>query len=90
DWAGRSIDNAYAAQRIRNEPLVEITQVKGTSETHPMLSPEDEWAGFEIMPFRVATTLYSEPKGSYARDALKEGLALADAGISNAYQFGFV
>ena len=63
NWAGEPIDNAYAQQRIRNEPLVELTQVKGTSETHPLLSPEDEWANFEIMPFRVATTLYSEPKG---------------------------
>ena len=42
------------------------------------------------MPYRVATTLPSEPKGSYAREALLDGLALADAGITNAYQFGFV
>ena len=90
NWAGEPIDNAYAQQRIRNEPLVELTQVKGTSETHPLLSPEDEWANFEIMPFRVATTLYSEPKGSYARDALRKGLTLQDNGMTNAYQFGFV
>ena len=90
DWAGQPLDEAYALQRIRNEPLVEVTQVKGTSETHPMLSPEDEWANFEIMPFRVATTLYSEPKGSYARDALRRGLTLQDSGLSNAYQFGLV
>ena len=90
DWAGQPIDEAYAKQRIRNEPLVELTQVKGTSETHPTLSPEDEWANFEIMPFRVATTLYSEPKGSYARDALRRGLTLQDNNLTNAYQFGFV
>ena len=90
DWAGKPVDDEWAQKRIRNEPLVEITQVKGTSETHPMLSDSDEFADFEIMPYRVATTWPSEPKGSYAREALLDGLALADAGITNAYQFGFV
>jgi hypothetical protein len=90
DWFEAPIDTDYANQRIRNEPLVELTQVKGTSETHPLLSPEDEWANFEIMPYRVATTLYSEPKGSYAREALLNGLTLEDQGIPNAYQFGFI
>ncbi len=90
DWAGDPLDDAYAEQRIRNEPVVELTQIKGTSETHPMLSDNDEWADFEIMPYRVATTLYSEPNGSYARQALLNGLTLADGGITNAYQFGFV
>ena len=50
DWAGNPLDDAYSSQRIRNEPLMEITQIKGTSETHPLLSDNDEWAGFEIMP----------------------------------------
>lgn len=90
DWAGDPLDDEYAAQRLRNEPLVELTQVKGTSETHPLLSDTDEWADFEIMPFRIATTLYSEPNGSYARQALLNGLTLQDKGIANAYQFGFV
>ncbi len=90
DWAGNPIDNDYAVQRVRNEPLVEITQVKGTSETHPLLSTTDEWANFEIMPFRVASPEYSEPKGSYVRDALRSGLALESQGVENPYRFGFI
>lgn len=90
DWAGDPLDDDYAAQRIRNEPLVEVTQIKGTSETHPMLSDNDEWADFELMPYRVGTSLPSQPSGSYAREALLNGLTLQDRGITNAYQFGLV
>ncbi len=90
DWAGDPMDDDYAAQRLRNEPVVELTQVKGTSETHPALSVNDEWADFEIMPFRVATRLESQPSGSYAREALLNGLKLEDQGILNPYRFGFV
>lgn len=90
DWAENPIDDAYAQQRIRNEPLVEVTQVKGTSETHPVLSDNDEWAGFEIMPYRVATSLPSEPHGSYAREALLNGIGFQDKDIANPYKFGLV
>jgi len=48
-----------------------VTQLKGTSETHPLLSDTDEWAGFEIMPFRVGTKLPSKPEGSYVREAYR-------------------
>jgi hypothetical protein len=90
DWANNPMDDNYADLRMRNEPLIEITQIKGTSETHPVLSDSDEWANFEIMPFRVATNLFSEPKGSYAREALLNGLAFQDKGIANPYKFGFI
>ena len=90
DFAGDPIDDDYAVQRIRNEPLVEITQIKGTSETHPLLSTTDEWADFELMEFRVATTLPSQPEGSYVRDALRRGLALEAQGLTNPYAFGVI
>ena len=90
DWAGDPLDDEYAEQRLRNEPLVEITQVKGTSDTHPLLSKNDEWADFEIMRFRIATTLASEPRGSYVRNAYLRGLGLEEEGTVNPYKFGLI
>ncbi len=90
NFAGEPIDAAYAETRMRNEPLVEITQVKGTSDTHPFLSPNDEWADFEIMPYRIAQWNRSRPRGSYVRNAYQRGLKLqAERGV-NPYQFGLV
>ena len=90
DWAGNPMDDDYASQRMRNEPLVEITQVKGTSDTHPLLSPEDKWADFGIMNNRVASPFYSHPKGSYVRDAYLRGLSLEAEYKINPYKFGLV
>jgi hypothetical protein len=90
DWAGDPIDDEYATQRRRNELLVEITQVKGTSDTHPSLSKTDEWADFEIMPYRISTLLPSEPSGSYVREALRRGLAMEGGGVVNPYKFGLI
>ena len=53
DSKGRPIDAAWAADRLNNEPLTEIKQVKGTSETTPELSPNDEFASFEIMNYLI-------------------------------------
>ena len=90
--SGQHTDNLSTCgqRRIRNEPLVEITQVKGTSETHPELSPNDEWADFEIMPYKVATTILSDPPGSYVRDAYLRGLTLEASGVTNPFVFGLV
>ncbi len=89
-WDGTPVDTEYASLRVRNEPLVEVTQVKGTSETHPFLSPNDEWADFEIFPYRIATWLTSRPRGSYVRDAYLTGLQIERRTGVNPYRFGIV
>jgi hypothetical protein len=91
DTEGRPIDAAYAASRTRNEPLVEMKQLKGTSETHPILSPNDEYASFEIMSVLLGNPPGRVPHivGSYARQALKDGLALEETKGFNPYKFGF-
>ena len=75
-----------------NEPIVEITQVKGTSETHPLLSPDDDWADFEIMDTRVGSIppTYSKPSGSYVREAYLNGLTLEFTRQGNPYKFGLI
>jgi hypothetical protein len=90
---GSPIDRAWAEQRARNEPIVEVIQIKGQSETLPVLSPEDEWAAFEMVPWRTLNpSLSSRPKGSYVRDALKTGLLLRDeTGVGvNPYRMGMI
>ena len=89
-WDGSAFDADYGAQRMRNEPLVENTQVKGTSDTHPLLSPNDEWANFEIMPLRIASTLPSRPQGSYVREAYLNGLVMQEDAGFNPYKFGVI
>jgi hypothetical protein len=89
DFAGEPLTAEYAEQRMRNEPVIEVTQSKGTSETHPVLSPNDEFADFELFPeLLVADGRIGNVPGSYARDGLKRGIRLyADRGF-NPYEFG--
>ncbi len=88
--AGAPIDVDYAEQRLRNEPLVEVTQVKGTSDTHPLLSPNDEWADFEIMNYTIGTSFLAQPKGGYVRDAYLSGLQLESRLGANPFKFGLI
>ena len=90
DYNGGPIDGAYVNQRLRNEPLVEITQAKGTSETHPFLSKNDEWANFEAKTNIEGENLISNLKGSYVRDAYLRGLIIEEKGLSNPFKFGVI
>ncbi len=91
DTYGRPIDAAYAASRTRNEPLTEIKQIKGASETHPLLSPSDELASFEILSYLLGNPPGRIPHifGSYVRQALKDGIAMQETKGFNPYKLGF-
>ncbi len=89
-FTGEELDSDYADTRMRNEPLIEIVQIKGQSDTHPLLSPNDEWADFEIMPYQIGSRLSSQASGSYAREALGNGLAMAAESGFNPFRFGFI
>ncbi len=92
DSYGRPIDAAWASSRDRNERLVEIKQIKGASETHPLLSPTDEFANYEMfsgllgLPPDVGRIDHIH--GSFARQALKDGIAMQDTRGYNPYKFG--
>lgn len=89
---GNPIDEAYAKRRARFEPVVEVTQIKGDSETHETLSPDDEFAQFETFPFYLQqnTEPYVPGKGDYARAALRTGLELEQKIGINPFQFGMI
>jgi hypothetical protein len=89
----KPLDRDYAARRARWEPLYETTQMKGDGETHPALSPNDEFANFERWD---KGQLGPEPKKpemiprEYTREALKRGLAYeAKLGV-NPWKFGLI
>ncbi len=91
DTDGRPITADYAQTRSRWEPVAEVTQMKGDSETHPLLSPTDEFAGFEFYKFlRNEEPGDAENPGSFLRSALKRGLAIEqDVGV-NPYKLGMI
>ena len=92
-YDGSPLTTAYAESRARNEPINEVVQMKGQSMSHPILSPNDEFADFELYPYTFSLKKprpLSEPKNSYARDALKEGLAYEQSLGTNPFKFGFI
>ncbi len=92
-FAGKPLTGAGAETRARWEPLFEITQSKGTSEQHPSLSPNDEFASFEIWDKGNLNVVPKKPgmiEHEYAREALKNGLAIEEKVGANPFKFGFV
>ena len=93
-YDGRRFDTDYVTNRIKWEPLYEITQIKGDGETHPFLSPDDEFADYEtwdkgnldLSVAKSSNMLASE----YGREALKRGLEIEAALGTNPYKFGLI
>jgi len=91
---GEPLDRAYAKMSNRWEPLFEVSQVKGDSESHPKLSPSDEFADFENWDtFNISNTRKKEDwmlQYEYARGVLKHGLRKeAQLGV-NPFKFGLI
>jgi len=91
---GGAIDADYANKRMEWEPLVEATQIKGDSETHPELAPEDEFADFERFDFYLQAFPqaqgYRAQQGDTVRSALKSGLELRETIGVNPFKFGMI
>ncbi|TNE34527.1 MAG: DUF3604 domain-containing protein, partial [Alphaproteobacteria bacterium] len=86
----------YAKRRAMHEPVVEATQIKGDSETHPFLSPNDEFASFGVKGWELGNlplTHKTTPDmlaGNYIREALKRGISLEQKLGVNPYAFGLI
>ena len=95
-YDGSPIDAAYVKTRALREPIVEVTQIKGDSETHPFLSPNDEFAEFGVAGWdkcNLSCTEDMPPEsygGSYVREALKRGLQLTLTVGANPFKFGMI
>ena len=90
---GDQMDSDYAARRARWEPVYEVTQIKGDGEAHPLLSPDDRFADYEswdLGDFAGVPKTDQMIPFEYAREALKNGLALESAYGANPYKFGMI
>lgn len=95
NYKGQPLNDIWSDARIRNERLTEVKQSKGQSETHPLLSPSDKFAVYEL----ISSFLIGQPEtdgeipviaGGYVRQALKDGVAMKENKGYNPYKFGFV
>jgi Protein of unknown function (DUF3604) len=91
---GKRLDREYAEQRAKWERLYEATQTKGTGEAHPALSPNDEFAAFEIWDKGNLDGSVAKKREmlefEYARSAYKNGLKLEQQLGTNPYKFGLI
>lgn len=90
---GDQMDSDYAARRARWEPVYEVTQIKGDGEAHPLLSPDDRFADYEswdLGDFAGVPKTDQMIPFEYAREALKNGLALESSQGTNPYKFGMI
>lgn len=91
---GSEMTEEYAAKRFQWEPIVEVTQIKGDSESHPFLSPNDEYADFYTWDAGNLSGSQAKEKemlkGEYAREALKNGLVLEQRLGVNPFKFGMI
>lgn len=89
---GEPLTTGYITTRKRWEPITEMTQIKGDSETHPSLSPEDPFADFEPFEFYLQQDwqTYRAAVGDFIRPALGRGLQIGEKLGSNPYQFGLI
>lgn len=96
DPSGGPMSAEYARRRAAHEPVVEITQIKGDSEAHPFMSPNDEFAGYGTAGWEIGDLMMVERStpdmqpGSYVREALKRGLMIEQRTGVNPYKFGVI
>ena len=94
DSEGNPLTKEYATTRSRWEPLLEVTQVKGDSESHPFLSPNDEFADFGNWDWGIMVGSSGHPESwyqyEYARPALKLGLRVEKKVGANPFKFGLI
>ena len=87
---GQPLTREYAQLRSRFEPLTEVTQIKGDSETHPLVSPTDAFADYETWPVNDKNPTREQKAVSYARPALMNGLDLGINLGTNPFKFGMI
>jgi hypothetical protein len=93
-FTNKRVTREYVEARAKWEPLYEVTQIKGDGEAHPMLSPSDEFADFEIWDTgNLDLTVDKAPEMlefEYARSGLRNGLRLERDLGTNPYKFGMI